>query len=233
MLCALGISAQTHRYEIRVGEFTAIKLYDNVNVSYRCVPDSAGYAVFDAPGKLADKYIFSVTDKGVLKIQLEPEYAERNDMPPVTVYSKFLTSVENSANTTLDVYAPAPGAEFKAKLVGNGVIRVYDLNSAKVSGAISTGNGRILLSGKCTDFRARMLGTGVIQADALLADNVNCRIMGTGSIACHPLHCLKVGGIGTTRIYYTASPDLVIKKKGGGRLFPISSGEFPNISDKQ
>lgn len=226
-LCSLCSLAQTHRYEIRTGNFTAIKLYDNVNVRYRCVPDSAGMAVFDAPGKLADKYLFTVTPKGELKIQLEPEYAERKDMPTVTVYSNFLTYAENSSENTLEIISPAPAAEFKCKLVGNGCIKVSGLDCMQVYGTISTGNGRIELSGKCTDFKARMVGTGFIQADGLTAENVTCRIMGTGSICCAPTKELKVRGIGTTRIYYSATPDLMINKKGGGRLFPISSGEFP------
>ncbi|MDE6787366.1 MAG: DUF2807 domain-containing protein, partial [Muribaculaceae bacterium] len=58
-----------------------------------------------------------------------------------------------------------------------------------------------------------------IQADRLEAVNVNCKMLGNGSIGCWPVEKLKIMGIGNTKIYYKGSPE--IEKKGGGKLFPL------------
>ena len=191
----------SQQYKIEVGQFNKLKVSDNVNVVYRCVPYSTGWAQYSGTKELADAFI--------------------------------LTSVENSSNFTLTVENPAPCAEFSAKEIGNGRIVVEGLKANTVKAAVSTGNGMVSVSGSCRDAVYQMVGTGIIAADRLEAQNVECKILGSGSIGCWAQEKLTTKGIGSTKIYYKGDP--VIKKSGGGTLYPLPEGDngsYIKVSDE-
>ncbi len=216
---SLMASAQVaENYKINVGQFNKLKIHDNVNVVYRCNPDSTGFVQYRGAKEFADAFILTPKD-GSLRIQVSTEDVNNPALPVLYVYSDFLTEVENSGLKRVTVEKPAPCAEFKAKCIGNGSIVVEDLQANVVRAAIATGNGSVNLSGTCRDAGFRMLGTGIIGADRLRAENVDCRILGSGTIACWPTLHLSVKGIGSTKIYYKGTP--AIKKSGGGKLFQL------------
>lgn len=222
ILCAavsLTVSAQVaENYKINVGQFNKLKVHDNVNVVYRCNPDSSGFVQYRGAKEFADAFI--LTPKGgTLRIQVSTEDVNNPALPVLYVYSDFLTEVENSGLKRVTVENPAPCAEFKAKCIGNGSIVVENIEANVVRAAIATGNGTVNLSGSCREAGFRMLGTGVIAADRLRADDVDCRILGGGTIGCWPTLHLSVKGIGSTKIYYKGTP--TIKKSGGGKLFQL------------
>lgn len=208
-------------YKVEVGQFDKVKVCDNVNVVYRCHPDSTGYIQYRGDKQFADAFILSPKD-GNLKIQVSTEDVGHPDLPVLYIYSDFLTSVENASNFSFIVENPAPCAEFKATQVGNGSLFIENLKSNKVTASIATGNGTINVSGTCQDAVFKMVGTGMIAADRLVADNVQCKILGSGSIGCCPKVKLNVRGLGSTKIYYKGDPQ--IKKSGGGKLFPLPEG---------
>lgn len=219
-------SIKSHTYTIDVGQFDHVNLTDRADVIYRCVPDSTGLAVFKCEEDMSHAFIFTNND-GKLHIQVATEDVNDRDLPTLHIYSDFVTNLENSSDGTLTAYIGATVPSLSIKLIGNGKILCNNINATKVSAQITTGNGDIILNGKCRKADLKMLGTGLIQADNLKAEEVNCKILGSGSIGCYASSNLDVRGIGSTKIYYKGEPK--IKKVGGGKLFPLtatSTGEY-------
>lgn len=217
-----AVSAGERTYRTEIGQFDRLRVLDNVNVVYRCVPDSTGLIVYRGEDDFADSFIFSISNS-TLRIQVTTEDVGKPGLPTLYVYSDFLTSVESSSDFHVAIDSLAPVPEFKAVQIGNGSISVDNLTSTKTILVLNTGKGSLTCNGTTTSATLKMIGTGLIQADSLKAKNVNCKIAGSGSIGCWPQETLKVSGIGSTKIYYKGSPE--IKKKGGGKLIPINSIE--------
>lgn len=217
-------------YKVNIGDFRNLKVFDNVNVIYHCSRDSAGYAVFAGKPEFADAFIFENNNKGTLRVNVSTEAVGAPDLPSLILYSNFLSSIENSSDFHIKVINPAPCAEFKAQVVGNGSISVYGLDCSVVKAKINTGNGSIALSGKTDEAAYSIIGTGVIQADNVESKTVRCNIFGTGSIGCFATETLKVRGIGSTKIYYKGNP--IVKKSGGGRLIPLEYAQPENVVTK-
>lgn len=214
-----AIKAQTaQQYSVEVGQFDKVKVTDNVNVVYRCMPDSTGWVQYRGTKEFANAFVLTPKE-GTLRIQVSTEDVGHPELPTLYIYSDFLTSVENSSSATLKIENPAPCAQFSAKEVGNGRIVIEGLKANVVRASISTGNGVVNLSGTCKDAIFNMVGTGTIAADRLEADQVQCKILGGGNIGCWAIDKLTAKGIGSTKIYYKGDP--VIKKSGGGKLFPL------------
>ena len=207
----LSFGQNTTRYELDVKEFNELKVTDGINVNYVCNPDSAGKAVFHASPEMASQIIFN-PNKEKLEIQLVPKEERVNRaVPEVTVYSTYLTYVENSGDSLVRVMSVAPGPKFKAKVIGNGRISVRNVKANTVEAALETGKGSLTIFGTCTDAKLSSTGTGNIQADGLEAQDVNCRILGTGSIGCSASSTLSVTGMGSGTVYYKGEPK--IKKR--------------------
>lgn len=216
----LADSPRIHEYIFNVGQFNDIRVLDNVNVVYRCVPDSSGYVAYRGEKDFADSFILS-NNKGTLRIQVTTEDVNKPGLPTIYAYSDFLSNAENSSDFTLKVESPAPCAEFRAKQVGNGNVVVENIKATTVKAGLTAGLGNVVLSGSCREAELKMVGTGMISADRLKAETVKCTILGSGSIGCWPTELLQTKGIGSTKIYYKGDPN--IKKSGGGKIYPLPS----------
>lgn len=213
-LFANAASAQISRYELDVKEFSELKVTDGIAVDYICNPDSAGKAVFLAEPQTASQILFK-PEKQKLEIQLVPkEERVSQNIPKVTVYSTFLTFVENSGDSLVRVLTVAPTAKFKARVIGNGRMSVRNIKANHVEGALDTGNGTLVIAGTATNAKLSCTGTGHIQADLLTANEISCRILGTGTIGCAPTQILSISGAGSGTVYYTGKPQ--IKKRAVG-----------------
>lgn len=221
LFISLAAVCRSEIHVVDVGRFDKIKVLDNIDVVFRWVPDSAGMVSYEDPRHPDELFLFSNKANGMLKIQSANENVLK--LPVLHVYSDFLAGVENSSAGIVDIETMAPCTDFKATQIGNGMINIDDINAMKITASINTGNGSISLSGSCQSAVFKMVGTGVISADRLKADKVQCKILGTGSIGCWPLESLNVMGLGTTKIYYKGNP--AIKKSGGGKLFELPSSE--------
>ena len=84
-----------------------------------------------------------------------------------------------------------------------------------------TGKGLVAISGKCDKASLKCTGTGMIDASGLVATDVNCRIIGTGSIYCRVAGgSLTTRGSGPGKVYFTGIP-AEIKSRHIGRLKTI------------
>lgn len=216
-------NAENSHYELHIGEFHKLQIDDNVNVVWRSHPDSAGYVRFHGADRFADAFIFS-NKNGNLKVQVAPEDVNQPDLPVLYIYSSFLSEVKSSSALTVTAVDVPAAAQLKFTLIGNGSIKAMGLNAPTVEAKVTTGNGIITLSGKCNNARFAMIGTGQIRADELLADDVNCQIMGTGAIYTCALKSLHAKGIGSTKIYYRGNP-AEVSKRGGGKFIQMTDSD--------
>ncbi len=216
-------SAQVARHEVKVGNFTRLVVTDNVNVNYRCNADSAGLAVINCTQDLANHLIFSLNDKGRLSIQVEDEYERQGFLPTITIYSSSLDEAENAGDSTLRIAGLPAMKAFKVRNIDNGKVIVRGVRASKLELQILSGKGKIIADGSCDELAIRMVGTGEIQADNVLAGTVSCRIIGTGSIGCNVNGGeLKVSGSGTGKVYYKGKPSKVtVRKLGTIKAIPM------------
>lgn len=219
LMIGFSVSAGAETYIVKVGPFEKLKITGNISVVYKNVADSIGLARYEAPEGLNNIFEFENKKEELLKISPGNDDWGKNDLPVIFVYSEFLTSVESYSEKDVNILNPEPSAEFTASLIGNGSLSVEGLKCNNINASLSTGNGSIYLTGSCVTANLKMIGTGLISADQLQSENVNCKILGTGSIGCWPVDNLKVTGLGSTKIYYKGKPN--IKKKGGGKLFEL------------
>lgn len=219
------VSAQKlSRYELDVKDFTELKVIEGINVNYVCNPDSTGRAVFIATDELASVLMFN-NSKGRLEMQIATDGIDYKNIPTVTVYSKFLTKVENSGDSTVRVLNVASCPNFKARLIGNGRLIVKGIDVTHLDGSIDTGNGQLILYGKSESAKLSCTGTGTIQADELVSNDTKCVMLGTGTIGCQALTSLNVIGASSGKVYYKGNPEQIKKRSVGVKIIPLDNEE--------
>lgn len=226
LMSVFVIKAQEKQsFVLNVGDFTQLSVIDNINVVYECNSDSTGYAKFTAVTDMANQMIFSNNKKGKLSISVGTDSVYNANLPTIVVYSSFLQSAENFGDSTLYVKSIAPAHDVKFKLVDNGSIVIDKVEAVDLTVEILTGKGLISVGGKCTDLSVKNTGKGTIKAENLLAENVNCRIVGTGKVYCNVNGgSLMLKGTGTGKLYYKGKPSS-IKQRQLGTLKAINIEE--------
>lgn len=210
-----------NRYELDINDFTQLKVASPINVNYVCNPDSAGKVVFYSTPEMASVISFA-NNKKKLTVEFTTKGVKYTDVPTVTVYSNFLTLAENQADSLLKIVNVASGPELKLRLMGGGRVVANDLRFNEISASITTGNGSIVVSGKCTVANLTSYSVGHIQADNLEAETVKCKLLGTGEIGCWPSEELSVsfsGGSGT--IYYRGQPKKIKNRSVNIKVLPM------------
>ncbi|MBR5331980.1 MAG: DUF2807 domain-containing protein [Muribaculaceae bacterium] len=223
LLTCIGISAEgLMRYELDVKDFSELKVVEGINVIYKANADSAGHVVFIAEDKIASALTFNNSNDR-LSIRLLGKDIAGIPVPTVTVYSKFLTKVENSGDSTVRVTGFAPCSEFKARLIGNGRLIVDNIDVTYIDGSIDTGNGQLILHGNVRTAKLSNTGKGTIQADNLTSSEVKCVMIGSGTIGCHAQKKLSVSGISSGKIYYKGKPAEIKNRAVGVSLTSLDN----------
>lgn len=215
---------EVSRYELDIKDFSELKVIEGINVNYVCNTDSAGRAVFIADDKMASILMFS-NSKGRLEMQIATDGIDYDNIPTVTVYSKFLTKVENCGDSTVRVISVAPTPQFKARVIGNGRLIVKDIDATHIDGSIDTGNGQLILYGKTTSSKLSCTGSGTIQADELISNDTKCVMLGTGTIGCQALNTLNIVGVSSGKVYYKGQPSTIKKRFVGVKVIPLDNEE--------
>lgn len=212
----------TKQHEVSIGDFTELKVSDNLNVVYSNNPDSLGMAQYTIANDRASAIIFSNNKKGVLTVQISPDYEKETSFPVIYVYSPYLQTIKNASDSTIRVEKMTPCPEFKLVTTGNGKIVANEVNATKVVCEQITGKGIIVIGGKCQSGQFKVLGSGEILADALECANVNCNIMGTGTIGCRTPGILSVKGMGSGKVYYYGTPhEIKTSQIGSIKVIPV------------
>ncbi len=219
--CALsGLAAEPQTYRMEVQDFNELQVIDALDVVYRCNPDSAGMAVFTATPDVVPVIIFS-NNKSKLKIQINSDTRPLPaKFPVITVYSNYLSAVENSGSGTVKVETLAPGAQFKARIIGNGTLIADNIHATQTEGSLDTGKGRLVLNGETRSAKFKNIGTGSIEASDLKAETVSVTILGTGPVECLASQELNVKGIGSGKVYVKGNP--TVKKRSIGKIDVIN-----------
>lgn len=212
-LCASAQSPQ--HYELKINDFSDLRVDNAVNVEYYCNPDSAGFAVFDCTKEQAQCLIFDNNGKGKLSVQVDNDRPTQIFLPVVKVYSTNLTKVVNSGDSLVKVYNLPAMDKFKAVLIGNGRLSIPAIEASTIETSIYSGHGQISIEGRCTEAKLHITGTGAINADRLDAVKVKTTIIGTGNIGCNPTEEITVQGTGSGTVYYRTTPP-TIKSRGIG-----------------
>ncbi|MCM1163426.1 MAG: DUF2807 domain-containing protein [Muribaculaceae bacterium] len=206
-------AAELTKYEVKVGEFSELKVTDGINVDYRCSADSAGMAVFSAPSRLVSALLLNSSGKK-LTIQLTPEHVGTPGLPRVTVYSRYLTKVTNTGDSTVRVLDVAGCPDFEATVEGNGSLVIRDIKATNLKGTLKLGHGSLIINGECTKGKLTSIGTGIIEADGLKAEDLSVKVSGTGSVGVWATKKLSVFGMGSTTIYYKGKPEIKNRSLG-------------------
>lgn len=229
VVCVSGASSETvSKYELNVKDFSQLIVDDGFNVEYKSDDDLAGLAVFETTKHIADKIIFENNNKGKLLIQ--KAFHDENDMkdglPTITIYSRFLKEVKNNGDSTVRVLSVRPTMELKATVMGNGRLVIRGIDCSKFEGAIKTGNGTMVVTGKCESAILSNTGTGAIQADDLEARNVSCRFFGTGTTGCWATDVLTVKGVMAGKLYYRNTPKRIRNYSVGVKIYSLEGTEW-------
>ncbi len=220
-----GVSmAIAEKYKIPVGEFSEISLNDNLNVVYSCNPDSVGFVVFDTKSGYAP-YIMTECNKGRLRIQLDQEAVGLPDLPTVYAYSSYLMKAENLRDSTLTIRDIKPTSKVQLVIQGNGKISANGLDAVSLSLKIQSGKGSITAAGKCRSLEVVNIGVGKIDALNVVADDADCRMVGTGAVYCPEVKTLTLRGLGTGKVYYKGTPRIDKKSLSTIKAFPLAESE--------
>ena len=208
--------AEVHRYEKNFGDIRHVRVLNALDVDVVCCADSAGMVLFYANDEAVDRLIFENNTKGRLTIQTD-NASNPVQMPRVKVYVGEIESVENASDGTVTLDAKSKKtSEIKLKISGNGRVEAAELNAAKVDASINTGKGVIVVGGACDKLDASNVGKGEIDAYALTAKDVSCRIVGTGKVLCTiDGGELYLRGSGTGKLMYKGKPGKVTVKQIG------------------
>lgn len=219
---ALTASALSPRHHaVEVGHFTELNVRHSINVDYRANPDSAGLAVFEADDDMVNAVMFRNNGKGKLQIEIDVDKDNDRPLPTVTVYSRYLTKIENQGDSTVRAFDVNAGPRFSATLIGNGRLSVRDIATDEVSAKQLTGRGQLALSGTCRKASLSCTGVGAIQADNLEARDVAVTVVGPVAVGCYVTGTLSVKGMGPGKVYYAGSPAKVVNRSAGPTLTPL------------
>ncbi len=210
---AFAWAAEPEVFRIDVHNFSNLTVVDGVPVDYHALPDSAGWAVFVCPPEVAKEISFT-NEKDHLTIRTTAEETPIIGVPRVRVYSTTLNRVENSGDSLVRIFSPAPVKTLKARQIGNGTLEIVSIVADEVDAGVTAGNGTLAMSGKAGKVKINNVSTGPVSARDLTAANISCFIFGSGNIECTPSETLKVYGAGTGKVIYHGTPK--VSRRGIG-----------------
>lgn len=208
-VCGLSSSAQVSDYSLQFADFDELKVANGVNVDYYCDINRAGKVEFTADKSLASAVAFECKD-GKLIVKLTDKENTPTNLPTVRVYSTYLTSVTNESDSMVRVMSVAPCARFNCKLSGDGSMSIRNVKANIVNASNIAGDGTLMIYGTANTANLKLVGPGSIQADELVAKDVNCTSDISGVISCYATEKLTCGGVGGT-VKYRGEP--VVKKR--------------------
>ncbi len=209
------------KYSLNVADFSRLSVDNGVKVVYSCIPDSAGFVVFECEPELASKIIL-INNKSTLKIQVDIDENLPTGLPLVRVYSSALSSVSNSGDSLVVVNLTSPSERFVAKVIGNGSLEVNGIDAARTDANVTAGRGNIKLNGKSDKVKLFIAGTGSIEARELTANEVYSKSFGPGKVVCNPTSKLFVAGL-NGRTYYISEPAEISRRGMGVKALPLDS----------
>lgn len=207
-------------FKLNVQDFQELTVVDGVNVDYRSVPDSAGWAVFSCPPELGAQLMFS-NNREHLTIQTTASETAISGMPRVTVYSNALRKATNTGDSTLRLLSVVPVEHLRIKEMGNGRVEAHNISADNVEASVDTGCGSVYIFGTARKGKLRNVGTGTLDADGLILDQATVYIFGSGPIECAVKDKMTVYGLGPGKVRTAIEPKKVSNRSIGVKVVPL------------
>lgn len=221
------ISAAAETQDFKVDRFQKIKVTGPLNVDCVYCPDSVGVIKVDATIAEQMPWVDAQVSGDRLKLRLIlPDDVRMgsapvpSDLPSVTVYTNYLTSIENEGDSTVRVMTATNVPSFNATLIGNGRLSVRGIETEKLTAKVVAGRGIMVLNGSADSAKYSLAGVGTIEADGVKTRQAKIHNTGTGAVGVHATEKLNISGIGSGTVYVKGAPD--IKKRAAGvKVQPI------------
>lgn len=159
------------------------------------------------------KHITTKVVNGTLEISSD-ENIYNAEVETVRVKMPMLESVETTSGSTLNSKGVLTGLDLAVKSSSGSEIEVtaeYDNISSE-----STSGSNIILSGKALKFRAASSSGSEIEADGLLANDVNAQATSGSSVEAHPLVSLNAKASSGASVDYSGHPKTIEKEETSG-----------------
>lgn len=166
-----------------IADFNKISILNGINVVYAQSESKAGKVRIYAPE--GDDVVSITSKNGLLSIRYGRGYNRNFGVIMVYVYSKELTQVDCSVGANFTAEGIVSGNKLKLKVLNKSLIRCKNIVYDEVVVKRGLGRGDILLSGKARKATYSIIGSGEIDADNLVAEEVTCKILGKGDVGCH------------------------------------------------
>lgn len=159
------------------------------------------------------KHITTKVVNGTLEISSD-ENIYNAEVETVRVKMPMLESVETTSGSTLTSKGVLTGLDLAVKASSGSEIEVtaeYDNISSE-----STSGSNIILSGKALKFKAASSSGSEIDADGLLANDVNAQATSGSSVGAHPLVSLNAKASSGASVDYSGHPKTIEKEETSG-----------------
>lgn len=191
-----------HNYvysDTTITEFDKISIVNAINIVYTQSESQSGKVRIYAP---EGNDIISLTSKnGLLSVKYGKGYRRDFGVIIVYVYSKELNKVMCSVGANFKAEGLVSGKTLTLKVAHQSQIRMNNLVYDEVKAKRGIGFGDIILSGEVKKASYSIIGRGEINAENLVADDVNCKIFGLGDIGCHVNKEISVRRLGRGAAY--------------------------------
>lgn len=180
-------------------DFDEVTILNGINVVYTQSKTQAGKVRIYAPE--AKDVVSIKSENGRLSIKYGRGYRRDFGVIMVYIYSKELKQVKCSMGGSFTTEGIVSGDKLKLKVFANSQIRCKNITYNEITARRGLGQGSILLAGTAKRATYSIIGGGEIDADNLVADDVECKMFGRGDIGCHVNKEISVRSIGRGAAY--------------------------------
>lgn len=143
-------------------------------------------------------------------------WAKKYEGKKITAYvnAKNISSLTMSGDGSISVKGTVTAAELATTLSGSGSIRA-NISADQLTSTLS-GSGNLELTGKAAKGSVNISGSGKLGGKALVLNDLNARISGSGSVYAKVDGDIKAFISGSGHVYYNGNPSIEQKVLGSG-----------------
>ena len=212
LFTALSSHASAAQRAVRLQPFSSVEL--DVPARYVIVAGNAPSARVRGDSEVIDRIVFEQHD------DLVRVYVPGS----ITIQGQLVIEIDTVGLTELTVNGSGEvhghgfiGSEFSLHSVGAAAVKLTGLDVDKLRVDLQ-GSGSIELSGRATDERTRMAGSGQYRAAELGSDKVDVRLEGSGSAEVLAREKLSAHISGSGSVRYRGDPKLSTSIDGSGTV---------------
>jgi len=196
------------------GKFTSLAL--NLGAEVRIVKANENSVMVTAQQNLTDRIITRV-DGNTLVITSKGNLISNHPIK-IEVRMPEFENFEINGSGEIEFDDTVTGDYIDFSVTGSGSVNAR-LDVRKVT-TVVTGSGTVRFSGQADDLKGEVLGSGVIDASSLIAENGQFKLSGSGEVRTHVTGRLNASVTGSGILYYTGNPELQKSVTGSGKVIP-------------